>query len=320
MAQIRIREGFKNQILYVIPRHILPGFTDHPLVEPLIPTDMGWYPDARFHYCERNNGAQEHILILCLKGSGCYDINGERGVLQANHAILIPRNTPHVYWASDTDPWSIYWVHFKGSSGDFFAHQLASGEHTLAVDEDAMTTLQHLFEECCKALMTGFVLERMIYASQTLHHLLACLFFNNRAFSPTLQTSRFHNLDSTLAYLHHNVHKLLSLADMARHADLSPSHFSRLFKEQTGYSPIDYFIHLKVQHACRLLFLTNMTVSEISYELGYEDAAYFSRLFKKVVGSSPTHYRNKPRGEIKSVSSAARATKDRSPLSESIPR
>jgi AraC family transcriptional regulator, arabinose operon regulatory protein len=298
MSRIRIREGFKDQIRYVIPRHVLPRFSEHPLVQPLMPTDIGWYPEARFHYCERENGAQEHILILCVGGYGCYDVNGVRGTLQEHQAVLIPRNTAHVYWASDDSPWSIYWVHFTGSSADFFAHQLTSGEPSLDVDADAMSTLQHLFMECCNALMTGFVLERMIYASQTLHHLLACLFFNNRAFSPRLQTSRFHNLDSTLAYLHQNVHKPLTLADMARHADLSPSHFSRLFKEQTSYSPFDYFIHLKIQHACRLLFLTRMTVREIGYEVGYEDPAYFSRLFKKVVGISPLQYRNKPRGDI----------------------
>jgi hypothetical protein len=63
---------------------------------------------------------------------------------------------------------------------------------------------------------------------------------------------------------------------MARHAYLSPSHFSRLFKEQTSYAPIDYFIHLKVQDACRLLFLTSLTLDEISYKLGYEDPAYSS--------------------------------------------
>ena len=298
MAQIRIREGFKDQILYVIPRHILPRFSEHPLVETLMPTDIGWYPRAKYHYCERENGTHENILILCVDGTGRYDIDGKQGTLQANQALLIPRNTPHVYWASDNAPWSIYWVHFTGSNADFFAHQSASGERVLSVDANAMGILQELFTECYKALMTGFVLERMIYASQTLHHLLGCLFFNNRAFSPTLQTSHFHNLDATLIYLNNNVHKPLTLAEMARHADLSPSHFSRLFKEQTSYSPIDYFIHLKVQHACRLLFLTNLTVREIGYELGYDDSAYFSRLFKKVVGMSPTIYRSKPRGEF----------------------
>lgn len=299
MAQIKIREGFKDQILYVIPRYLLNRFSENPLIQPLMPTDIGWYPQARFHYCERENGTDEHILILCVAGSGWYDVNGERGTLQSNQALLIPRKTRHVYWASESTPWSIYWVHFTGSNADFFAHQVASGEHALDVDAEAMTTLQPLFAECCKALMTGFVLERMIYASQILHHLLGCLLFNNRAFSPTLQTSRFHNLHLTLAYLNHNVHKPLTLADMARHANLSPSHFSRLFKEQTSYSPIDYFIHLKAQHACRLLFLTNMTVREIGYELGYEDPAYFSRMFKKVVGMSPMDYRNKPGEEFR---------------------
>lgn len=298
MPHIRLREGFKDQILYVIPRPFLSRFSQHPLVQPLMPTDIGWYPNARFHYCERETGADEYILILCVGGSGWYDVKGERGILRSHQALIIPRHTPHSYWASDAAPWSIYWVHFAGSDADFFAHQLAPGERTLSVDDEAMTALQNLFTECCDALMTGFVLERMIYASQTLHHLLACLFFNNGAFSPALQTSHFRNLEASLAYLHQNVHKPLTLAEMARHADLSPSHFSRLFKEQTSYSPIEYFIQLKVQHACRLLFLTRLSVREVGYELGYEDPAYFSRLFKKVVGLSPQDYRRKPRGDV----------------------
>ena len=297
MSPIRIREGFKNQILYVIPRSSLPKLSEHPLVFPLMPTDIGWYPNARFHYCEREKGTHEHILILCVEGSGWYDINGQRGTIEKNEALLIPRDTPHIYAASDGAPWSIYWVHFTGSSADFFVRQLAADEHTISADADTVSTLQQLFTECCDALATGFVLQRMIYASQTLHHLLASLVFNNRAFSPTLQTSRFHNLNATLVYLEQNVHEPLTLADMAAHAELSTSHFSRLFKEQTGYSPMDYFIHLKIQTACKLLYLTRMTVREISFELGYDDPYYFSRMFKKVMGMSPVQYRDKPRGE-----------------------
>jgi AraC-like DNA-binding protein len=83
---------------------------------------------------------------------------------------------------------------------------------------------------------------------------------------------------------------------MAEHAELSESHFSRLFKEQTGHSPVDYFIYLKMQHACSMLTLTQSTVKEISDTLGYSDAYYFSRLFKKVIGVSPREYRSTPRG------------------------
>ncbi|QPC83363.1 AraC family transcriptional regulator [Phototrophicus methaneseepsis] len=298
MSQIRIREGFKDQILYVVPRNAVARFNEHPLIFPLMPTDIGSYPRARFHYCEREQGAQEHILIFCTDGSGWYEIDGQRGTVQQNEALLIRRNTPHVYAASDKSPWSINWLHFIGSSADLFVRQLSADEHTVAVDDDTSTTLGKLFSDCCNALATGFVLQRMIYASQTLHHLLATLFFDNRAFAPMLQTSRFHNLDATLAYLEQNIDNPLTLADMAAHARLSPSHFSRLFKEQTGYSPMDYFIHLKMQTACKLLYLTDLTVREVSFELGYSDPYYFSRLFKKVMGMSPMQYRSQPRGEM----------------------
>jgi AraC-like DNA-binding protein len=298
MSQIRIREGFKDQLLYVIPRSTVNRLNEHPLVYPLMPTDIGWYPNARFHYCERNQGANEHILMLCVAGSGWYHINGQRGTVQTNEALLIRRGTPHVYGASDTMPWSIYWLHFIGSNADLFARQLTADENVIAVDSEAVANLRELFIDCCNALATGFVLQHMIYASQTLHHLLASLFFNNRSFAPMLQTSRFHNLHSTLLFLEQNIQHSLSLADMADHAGLSTSHFSKLFKEQTGYSPMDYFIHLKIQSACKLLYLTEMTVREISFELGYDDPYYFSRLFKKVMGISPMQYRNQPRSEI----------------------
>lgn len=292
MGPIRIREGFRDQILYVVPRPILERMTRHPLLYHLVPTDIGWYPNARYHYCERENGAPEHILILCLDGEGWYEIKGARHPLRKNEAVIIPRNTPHVYGASEAAPWSIHWVHFVGASADYFVHHLPDDVHSLAVDPQTAADLDRLFRDCYESFLGSFVLQRMIYISQTLHHLLGSLFFNNRAFSPTLRTSRFHNIQETVDFLRQNLDRPISLDEMADHAGLSKSHFVRLFKEQTGYSPVDYFIHLKMQHACMLLSVTDKTNREIGLEVGYDDPYYFSRIFKKVIGISPSGYRS----------------------------
>jgi AraC family transcriptional regulator of arabinose operon len=295
MSPIRLREGFPDQILYVVPRPILERMMKHPLLYQLVPTDIGWYPRARYHYCEREHGAPEHILILCVAGTGWYEIDGKRQPLRTKEALLIPRNTPHIYGASEIEePWSIHWVHFVGASSDYFAHLMPEGAYTMTVDPCTAATLERLFGECYDSFLGSFVLQRMIYIAQTLHHLLGCLFFNNRSFSPTARTSQFHNLDATLSYLRQNLDKRLSLDDMAEQARLSKSHFLRLFREQTGYSPVDYFIHLKMQHACMLLSVTHKTIREISFEIGYEDPYYFSRIFKKVIGVSPRSYRRAP--------------------------
>ena len=291
MSPIRIREGFKDQILYVMPLPILSRVENHPLLSALLPTDIGWYPHARYHYCAREEGASEHILILCTQGQGWYEIEGERRPLHAHEALLIPKATPHIYGASISDPWSIHWVHFAGSTGDFYVHQLPDNVYTLSVEPNATAFIEQLFHQCYDSILGSFVLQRLLYMSQTLHHLLGYLLFNNQAFSPSLQTSRFHNLENTLVFLQAHIETKLTLGQMAAHAKLSVSHFSRLFKDQTGYSPMDYFILLKIQEACKQLILTNDTIREISFELGYDDPYYFSRAFKKIIGMSPRAYR-----------------------------
>ncbi|MGE7057069.1 helix-turn-helix domain-containing protein, partial [Paenibacillus glucanolyticus] len=77
---------------------------------------------------------------------------------------------------------------------------------------------------------------------------------------------------------------------------LSVPHFTFRFKEATGYSPIDYYLRLKIQLACQHLDLTGQSIKEISHRLGFQDPYYFSRLFKKIMGKSPSDYRDTRKG------------------------
>lgn len=294
MTPIRKKEDFAGQILHVMPRPLLGELSQHFLLQNLIVTDIGWFPEARYHYRERPAGTPEHILILCVAGSGWLEVGSVRQPIQARKAVLIPRNLPHIYGASEEDPWSIHWVHLQGTVADYFFSLLPEYVYAIPVSVELTAVLQHHFRECYDSIMGTFVQQRMIFITQTIQHLLGHLFFNNRLFSPVLRSSQFHNLDSTLDYLRKNIDKPLTLQQMADHAQLSKSHFARLFKEQTDYSPVDYFIRLKLQRACMQLALTRQPICQISLAVGYTDPYYFSRLFKKIIGKSPSQFRADP--------------------------
>jgi AraC family transcriptional regulator len=82
-----------------------------------------------------------------------------------------------------------------------------------------------------------------------------------------------------------------SLIRLAREADMSEFHFSRAFKRTTGFKPSQYFIHLRMERARRLLRETNRSVIEIGLDVGYTSPSHFARIFRREVGISPSEYR-----------------------------
>lgn len=293
MFRMHIPEGFEGQIHYVIPRHFLQTVEHYPLLHALFPTDIGWYPAARYHYRERPLGAPEHILIYCVAGSGWATLRQQTIAIPAGHALIIPSSEPHIYGASLHDPWTIHWLHFRGETAYQFVQHMQPGDYVLPVHEKAHAPIVETFQECYEALANGFTMRQMIFCALTIQRLLAWLFFANPAFqseaSPLPRT-----IERTLAYLRDHVDQRLSLAEMAQQADLSVSHFSYLFRLHMGVSPVDYFIHLKMQYACYLLETTRMPIRDVALSLSYEDPYYFSRLFRKVIGVSPQRYRQQP--------------------------
>lgn len=99
-------------------------------------------------------------------------------------------------------------------------------------------------------------------------------------------------VDEAIQYMQENLHMNLSLQDLCNFSHYSPSRFSNLFRQKTGYAPIDYFIQLKMQKASQLLDFTDRSIKEVAASFGFDDPYYFSRRFRKVVGMSPKNYRS----------------------------
>ncbi len=83
----------------------------------------------------------------------------------------------------------------------------------------------------------------------------------------------------------------IRLAQLADIAGMSPSAFSRFFKMHTGRNLSDYIIDIRLGYAARMLVDTNMSISEISFDCGFNNLSNFNRIFKRKKGCSPSEFR-----------------------------
>jgi transcriptional regulator GlxA family with amidase domain len=81
--------------------------------------------------------------------------------------------------------------------------------------------------------------------------------------------------------------------EMVKRSGLAERTFKRRFKIATGYSPIAYVQHVRIEEAKRRLERTNAPIDEISWAVGYEDPSFFRRLFKRITNVTPGAYRRK---------------------------
>lgn len=291
---MRKSDGFHLQKLIVLPDPLLQEASGHPVTAGLQVTDIGYFHKAEHHYRNRPAGCPSHIIMYCAEGTGWYSVGGsERHEVNAGNLVVLPANMAHVYGAHASEPWSIYWVHLRGILSNNYIEPLLNEGVTAMAPAKTQKWLE-LFHECYGTLETGYSMQTMMYASQIAGYMLGMLAYGSGTDHESMSSKRA--AEQSVQYMLQHLEGAVSLKELAAQARLSVPHYSQLFKQATGYSPIDYYLRLKIQHSCRYLDFTDWTVKQISSELGFKDPYYFSRLFSKMMGRSPTEYRNKTKG------------------------
>ena len=289
------REGFAGQRIVVLPGSVVGRAQQHPLMSGVIPTDVGHFPQAAGHLRERPTGVDQAIFIYCTKGSGWCELSGRSHPVRAGELLVIPPDTGHVYGADEEQPWSIYWFHVKGGLVPAFLRELDIAVESPVVRIGDDPQLLALFEELLGVLMHGYTTSQLLQASHILAHLMAVIIRDHRN-SPQERPGTQQKIAQTIAYMGQHLNQALQLDALAALANLSRSRYVDLFKKQTGYAPIDYFIRLRMHRACQLLDTTELSIKAVATELGYEDPLYFTRIFRAVVELAPTAYRRMRKG------------------------
>jgi AraC family transcriptional regulator of arabinose operon len=285
-------DGFPGQISFVIPERILALVKDNPLIADLYLTETGYYPQARHHFCERPSGSAQYILIYCVGGKGEISLNKTVYAVPADHFFIIPAGMAHAYHSDELNPWSIYWIHFSGNKSGVFARFACQPLPIGRSKTSRISDRVDLFAEIFRNLDRGFSSETLEYVNLCLPHLLAS-FTHLSQFRLIRESGEKDPVAQSINFMLENVTKKLKLEEIASETSLSASHYSRLFLNRTGHSPIDYFIQLKIQRSCRLLDNPRWMIADVAREMGFDDQFYFSRVFRKVMAMSPAEYRKR---------------------------
>lgn len=95
-----------------------------------------------------------------------------------------------------------------------------------------------------------------------------------------------------LQYIHENIHKDITLSDLADVACITEDHLIRIFRKEVKLTPIKYINLKKIEKAQLLLLTTDMPIRDIAFELSADNISYFNRLFKNHTGKTPSQYRD----------------------------
>lgn len=280
-------DGFRDEKYMIVPTESFAEYMAHPLIRAAYLTDVGFFPKAKEHYREREDGADQYILIYCTEGKGIIEVEDQIYRLEKSDAFCIPRNVRHKYYADEKEPWSILWVHFKGDNTNYFPLEERKKVHINSRHSD--NRMMVLFNLLFRVLERNYTIGNFIYISQVLSLILSEIYFREKVDESSVQDR---HVTMVIRYMYQHLRENLTLEEISEEVQLSKSYLNAVFKAQTGKSPVEFFIHLKMQEACKLLKSTDYYIYEVSSELGYTDQYYFSRIFKKVVGVSPKDYKN----------------------------
>lgn len=279
---------YKKKSFYT-PSDIIERESKNEILSNLLLTWTGCYTKA-FGHIVKSRQLQDHVIIYCVDGHGWLELEGKRWLIKKGDIFVCPPDIVHSYGANDDLPWTKYWMHFRGRNANSYMKMLGltADSPILHIGENVkiMSWLQDIFN----ILKTGYTQSNLLCASSYLNNILS--YINSLAMNKGLNKTEDMNAEKIITYMLENINVNLSLEQLSHYVSLSKYHFVRLFKEKTGYTPVDYFIRLKIQKACELLEVSTNKANSISAALGFSSPYYFSITFKRIVGKSPQHYRD----------------------------
>ncbi len=249
--------------------------------------DIFFYPLSTGHfYCNSDYSVQRNsfdsILIThIIRGSFSFLVNGKELTVKTGETAVIDCFNPHTYYTNDS--FEAYWIHINGSNiKALFTELINRFGNIIGFDNEIEIQIKDIYN-----LIKNNESISESNMSLKIYSLITSLFNanENKICNNTV-------VQTAIKFMNKNYQNRLTIENIAKHINMSSSQFSRQFKKQTGKSPYDYLLGIRLTKAKELLKNTSLPISEISYRTGFANESNFIYFFKKQEGISPLKFRN----------------------------
>ena len=240
-----------------------------------------------------------YLVVLITKGSGWHEVDFVRYTIEKGSVFMLQPGQMH-YWelSSDIDGYVFFhtktffdevYTTFKINHFPFFNSFYSNAE--FSVSKDKLERLAILMKE----LITETQLPAY-FSIQKIHALLNLVYIEfSRGFiqeNSTIQSAYLNKLLSFENSIELNYKNEKSVQFYANKLNISSKHLNRIVKESLNKTSSDLIAERVILEAKRMLIQLKFNVTQIGYELGYQDKSYFVRFFKKQTGETPMNFLN----------------------------
>lgn len=241
---------------------------------------------------KKENGRilNEYQLVYITKGRGTYfNKVGEKTEITAGNIILLFPGQWHSYCPDPQTGWEEFWVGFTGENMDKLIQSEYFTKEIAVYNIGINTKLLNCFEEINR-IATSEQSGYQQYLSGIIQHMIGLIYFISKNMeyedNPIVE-----KINQARYLMNKNIGKNYSPLDVAHDLGLGYTWFRLTFKKYVGISPRQYQLQLKHLRSKELLSDNSLPISEISFELGFDNLSQFSTFFKKNEGISPSEFR-----------------------------
>lgn len=244
-------------------------------------------PNQYFDYKEGER--HDFCIQYVFDGEGSFWTNNTLYTVKKGDLFLIPRDKEHYYKANPDNPYTYYWIHFNGSGFENFLKLIGLSDENPVIhnlyDENIVSIFQKLVETS-KTKTSASQLITLSLGYELLYKFASEIPLQEQNYTtPQEQTCS----EITNFIIEHYTQNL-SLDDISTHFAMDKYNMIKLYKNVTGFTPINFLVNYRIENACKLL-KQGRSVNEAAYSCGFNDLPNFSVRFKKIIGVSPSEFK-----------------------------